>query len=182
EVPGRRIRYAIPGLRQVIGRVAPRLVVSSESNLNLSTLAAARLLPRAARPKVVLREVGSPSIAQFHDPYLQNRIAYRVLRMLYRFADRVVTLTEGARDDLTRNFAIPAHKISVMRSNAVIAPADAVRLAKWDGETGRELDLIVSVGRLSPEKDHRLLLRAMALLPAHRPWRLALVGEGPEQP
>ncbi|HZC55417.1 MAG TPA: hypothetical protein VE396_05125 [Xanthobacteraceae bacterium] len=54
-----------------------------------------RTLPRRNRPKLVLREVGSPSIAQRHDPYAQNRIAYGILRQFYRYADRVIALTEG---------------------------------------------------------------------------------------
>jgi glycosyltransferase involved in cell wall biosynthesis len=181
EIPGERIRYAIPGLRRAIRRLDPRLVVSSESNLNLFSLLAVRSLPRAGRPKLVLREVGSPSVAKACDPYRQNRLAYRLLRF-YRFADLVITLTEGARDDLIRNFGIPAHKIAVMPTNAVIPREAADRLSHWDGESGREKDLIVSVGRLSPEKDHRLLLRALGLLPRTRPWRLALVGDGAERP
>jgi len=181
DVPGRRIRYALPGLRRVIRAMAPRLVLSSESNLNLFSLLAVRSLPRKVRPKLVLREVGSPSFAKTHDPYLQNRFAYQLLG-LYRHADRVLTLTEGARDDLVENFAIPVSKVAVMRANAVVPSAAAERIAKWDGEAGRESDLIVSVGRLSPEKDHRTLLAALAMLPRWRSWRLALVGEGSERP
>ena len=182
ELSGGRIRYAIPGLRRLLRARAPRLVLSSESNLNLCTLAAARSLPPAVRPKIVLREVGSPSIAQSHDPYLQNRLAYRVLRRLYRYADRIITLTAGAREDLAANFGVPREKIAVMRANAVIPPTEAARLANWDGSSGRDPNLIVSVGRLSPEKDHKLLLRALALLPPERPWRLAVIGDGPERP
>jgi glycosyltransferase involved in cell wall biosynthesis len=180
EISGGRIRYAIPGLRRLIGALAPRLVLSSEASLNLCSLIAVHALSRASRPKLVLREVGSPSIALYHDPYRQNRVAYRILRHLYRHADRIITLTEGARHDLVRHFSAPDRMISVMHSNAVIPPDVAARLAGWDGEAGREPDLVVSVGRLSPEKDHLLLLRAMARL-RHRPWRLALVGDGPER-
>jgi glycosyltransferase involved in cell wall biosynthesis len=192
EVPGRHLRYAIPGLRRLIRGMAPgdtaladtppSLVVSSEASLNLCTLIAVRSLPRQSRPKLVLREVGSPSIAQYRDPYLQNRIAYRILRRVYAYADRIVTLTEGARRDLVQNFAVPDDMISVMLTNAVVPPAAADRIAQWDGETGRERDLIVSVGRLSPEKDQRTLIHAMRLLPACRPWRLAIVGDGSERP
>jgi glycosyltransferase involved in cell wall biosynthesis len=181
EIPGRRIRYALPGLRRLIPTVDPRLVLSSESNLNLCTLAAVKSLPRRRRPKLVLREVASPSAAQEHDPYLQNRIAYGLLRYLYRHADRIVVLTDGARTDLAQNFSIPAHKISVMRANAVIPPAVMERIKQWDGEDGREPNLIVSVGRLSPEKGHRQLLHAMTLVRSDRPWRLALVGDGSER-
>src|SRR5690242_264076 len=38
DIPGQRIRYAIPGLRRAIRRLKPRLVLGSESNLNLSCL------------------------------------------------------------------------------------------------------------------------------------------------
>ena len=181
EVPGRQLRYAVPGLRRLIRDTAPAVVVSSEASLNLCTLAAVRTLPRANRPKLVLREVGSPSIALHRDPYLQNRIAYRVLRRAYAYADRIVTLTDGARRDLIENFAVPDAAIAVMLTNAVVPPAMVSRLAQWDGESGREDDLIVSIGRLSPEKDQRTLIRAVSLLPAAQPWRLAIVGDGPER-
>jgi len=181
EVPGRQLRYAVPGLRGMIRAIAPALVVSSEASLNLCTLIAVRSLPRANRPKVVLREVGSPSIAQQRDPYLQNRIAYRILRRVYRYADCIIALTEGARRDLVANFAVAEQTISVMLTNAVVPPATVNRIAQWDGETGRDSDLIVCVGRLSPEKDQRTLISAVALLPPSRPWRLAIVGDGAER-
>jgi len=181
ELPGRKLRYALPGLRRAILALAPGIVVSSEAALNLCTLIAVRTLPRRRRPKLVLREVSSPSAAQHGDPYLQNRIAYRLLRLLYRRADRIVALTDGDRHDLVRLFSVPEDIIVVMPTNAVIAPATVRRLSQWDGESGRERDLIVCVARLSPEKDHRTLLRAMTLLPPQRPWRLAIIGDGPER-
>lgn len=181
ELPGGKLRYALPGLRRTIRLLAPAIVVSSEAALNLCALIAVHTLPRRGRPKLVLREVSSPSVAERGDPYLQNRIAYRLLRWLYRRADRIVALTEGDRHDLIRIFSVPEDIISVMTTNAVIAPATVRRLSQWDGETGRERDLIVCVARLSPEKDHRTLLRAMTLLPPQRPWRLAIIGDGPER-
>lgn len=182
EVPGRQLRYAIPSLRRLIRELAPAAVISSEASLNLCALIAVRTLRRASRPKLILREVGSPSVAQRRDPYLQNRIAYRILRRFYSYADRIITLTEGARRDLAENFAVPDPLIAVMLTNAVVPPAAANRIAQWDGEAGRENDLIVCIGRLSPEKDQRTLIRAVSLLPAAQPWRLAIVGDGPERP
>jgi glycosyltransferase involved in cell wall biosynthesis len=180
-VPGRRMRYAVPGLRRVIRTAAPSIVVSSGiPSLNLATLVAVRTLPRGRRPKVVLREAAVPSMAR-HDPSRSNRIAYRILRHLYRRADRIITLTDEAKRELVQNFSVPESLISVMHLNAVIPPSMVARMSQWDGETGRERDLIVCVGRLSREKDHRTLLRAMALMPPERSWRLAIVGDGPER-
>jgi glycosyltransferase involved in cell wall biosynthesis len=180
-VPERRMRYAISGLRRVIRALAPTVVVSSGiPSLNLTTLVAVRTLPRWQRPKLVLREGAVPSMAR-HDPSRPNRIAYRILRHLYPHADRVITLTDGARHDLARNFSVPESMISVMGTNAVLPPAIVNLIAQWDGDRDRESDLIVCIGRLSAEKDQHTLLRAMTLLPPDRRWRLAIVGEGPDR-
>ena len=181
-IPGGRIRHALPGLRRAF---APSLLGSSCAQNRPSISAAWRQCGRchrSNRPKVVLREVASPSPAQKHDPTWQGRVAYRILHRFYRHADRIITLTEGARRDLVENFSIPAEKVFVMRANAVITPDIVQRISQWDGEQGREPDLIVSVGRLSPEKDHLLLLRALALVGHRRPWRLVLVGDGSQRP
>ena len=152
EIAGGRMRYAIPGLRRLIRAVAPRYVLSSESSFNLLCLAAIRSLPWAERPKILMREVCSPTPAQNNDPYWQNRISYRILRRFFRYADQIITLTDGARRDLVENFSVPSDKVSTMWSNAVLTPEVSDRIARWDGEEGREPNLIVSVGRLSRRK------------------------------
>ena len=180
-VPERRIRYAVPALRRLIRTLAPTVIGSlGIPSLNLATLLAVRTLPREKRPKLVLREAAVPSMAR-HDPSWSNWIAYRALRHLYRQADRIIAQTDEVARELAQNFSVPETMISIMRLNAVIPPSLVQRLAQWDGEAGRERDLIVCVGRLSREKDHRTLLRAMTLMPSERPWRLAIVGDGPER-
>lgn len=176
----RRIRYALSAIRRAIRAAAPQMVLCSESSLNLACLAAVRTLPRKVRPLIVLREVASPSAAQQFDPSWQGRVAYRVLRHFYRYADCVITLTNGARRDLIENFLLPQEKVATMLSNAVITPDVTERIDGWDGESGRESGLVVSVGRLSPEKNQRLLLEAMTQ-DVDGSWRLALVGDGPER-
>lgn len=177
----RRIRYVFPALHRTLRSLAPNVVLSSGvPSLNLVTLLAVRALPRYARPKLVLRENSVPSMAR-HDPSRSNRMAYRLLRHLYRFADRILTLTDGAREDLIRFSSVPQGMVSVMRTNAVLPPTIVGRLLRWDGETGREADLIIWVGRLSAEKDPYTLLRAVSLLSPNRRWRLAMIGDGPQR-
>lgn len=177
-----RIRYAFRALQRILRSLAPNIVLSSGvPSLNLLTVLAVRTLPRSTRPKLVLRENSVPSMAR-HDPSRSNRMAYRLLRRLYRCADRIITLTEGSRDDLMRLFSVPGSMVSVMRTNAVLPPAIVDRLSQWDGESGRETGLIIWVGRLSAEKDPCTLLRAVSSLPPGRVWRLTMLGDGPERP
>lgn len=180
-VPGGRMRYAIPGLRSAIRALAPAVVVGSGiPSLNLAALIATQTLRHKERPKLMLREVAVPSMAH-RDPSRSNRIAYWILRYLYRRADCVITATEAARGDLLRIFSVPESHVALMPLNAAIPPAMVRRVAAWDGQAGRERDLIVCVGRLSAEKDQRTLLRAMTLIPPDRPWRLAIIGDGPDR-
>jgi glycosyltransferase involved in cell wall biosynthesis len=172
-IGGGKLRSAVPGLRRALLDRRPCALISAEAAPNLVAVMAARLVPRRVRPRIVLREVSSPSIAARLDPYRQNRIAYRLLRFAYRFADVVVTLTEGARRDLARNFGVPDRKLVRMSANAVLDDDAAER-----PDTKRESGLIVAVGRLSPEKDHATLIRAFAKL-GRREWRLEIAGDGP---
>lgn len=176
-----RIRRAVYGLRCAIRALKPTVVVGSGiPSLNLAVLLATLTLPQALRPKLVLREGAVPSMAQY-DPSRSNRIAYLLLRHLYKYADRIITLTEGSHRDMTHLFKVPGSIVSVMATNAVLPPAMEKWLAQSDSESGRESDLIVCVGRLSAEKGQQTLLRAVACLPLNRPWQLALVGEGPDR-
>jgi glycosyltransferase involved in cell wall biosynthesis len=181
RVQAQKLRSAVPALRATLLAEAPDVLLSSEAAQNIIAYLAVRSMPPARRPKLILREVASPSVALRRDAYLQNRLAYRVIGPVYRRADKVITLTDGARDDLVANFGVPFERIFVMRSNAVIDDETVERLAGWDGESGREPGLIVSIGRLSPEKDHLALVRAFSQIRTPGA-RLVLVGEGPLRP
>ena len=157
--------------------------MSSEAAANVVTFLAVRSLPAAVRPRLLLREVASPSVARVYDPYLQNRLAYRVVPWVYSRADRVLTLTQGGRKDLIENFKVPAERIDVLASNAVIDPVAEKRLASAaETNAPREPGLIVSVGRLSPEKDQLLIVEALARSPGLGQARLILIGDGPLRP
>lgn len=66
---------------------------------------------------------------------------------------------------------------------AVIGQGIDTSLFAPDGQTPDEQDLILSVGRLSPVKDHPTLLKAVDLMRQRRPrrFRVVIVG-GPAQP
>lgn len=179
-VEAAQLRTAIPALRRTVDALRPRVVMSSEAAANVVTFAAVRSLPQARRPLLLLREVASPSIARSADPYAQNRLAYRFVPFVYPRATRVLALAEGTRRDLIENFSVPPERIAVLGSNAVIAPETEARLAAAAAaDVPREPGLIVSVGRLSPEKDHALIIEALAREPRLGAARLALVGDGP---
>ena len=173
-----RLAFGLGAISAVL-KAKPLAFVSSEAAANVATILASRLLARC-RSRIILREVASPLDAAANDPYWQNRLAYRLVPYAYRRAELVLTFTEGVRRDLIDAFDIPGHKVIALGTNAVITAHMRTRLEA--AARAPESALVVSVGRLSPEKDHVTLISAFALLLRRLPdARLVIVGEGRER-
>jgi glycosyltransferase involved in cell wall biosynthesis len=112
--------------------------------------------------------------AERNDPKRQDLgpIWTRLRRLAYRRADLVTANSRGAVDALA-NF-VPRTRLAFV-PNPLPAPPKC-NPALLDAPT------ILSIGRLKRQKGHDVLLRAFALFAARHPqWRLAIIGEGPEQ-
>ncbi len=136
------------------------------------------------RLRVVINahELLSQHVDHFFTP--PGRILMRgLVRTVFPFADRFVAVAEGVRQDLIRNFGIPAERIVVVHN-----PLDLTRIRRLAcqpvaafGRTAAQGPLIVAVGRLVRLKNFDLLLRAFARLPASWDARLAIIGDGEER-
>jgi len=108
---------------------------------------------------------------------------YSILdRIALHRANHIVAVSDNVRKRL-RRFAIPASKITVIQNGI-----DTARFASANPALRQEFHLngktvIGAVGRLSSEKGHSFLLRAVARIAEEFP-NLAVVfaGSGPEQP
>lgn len=113
--------------------------------------------------------------------------AYNELdRWSLRTARKVLTVSKPFRDELAAK-GVPLGRIKVIH-NAIAAgwglagrePQRAEQLrAAW--KIPAKAKVILIVGRLSLEKDHVALLRAVSGLTSHEPVHLVIVGDGPER-
>jgi len=115
-------------------------------------------------------------------------------RARYEAAARIVAISQWVAEQLVESGA-PKEKISVVYEGVEI-PANprlqSPHLARmrWgvagvadDAKVARESPLLGSVGVLSPDKGHELLIRALAeLRKEYRGCRLLLAGDGPSRP
>lgn len=126
----------------------------------------------------------------FHHGYtttnLKNRLYNQLDRWSLRAADRVVTVCASFAADLERSGAA-REPISVQhlpfRPFPAVPPDRAILLRRELGLAG-EMRVLVTVGRLSKEKGHDDLIRAVARLRDQAPdlpCCLLVVGRGPEQ-
>ncbi|HEY6962932.1 MAG TPA: glycosyltransferase [Gaiellaceae bacterium] len=103
----------------------------------------------------------------------------RAVRALSRASDVVVGVGPASTRALVAAGLDPAHARTIF--NAVEpSDVDASATAAVRSELAGDGELVVTVGRYVPEKDHALLLDAVALLAPRRPrLRVAIVGVGP---
>lgn len=95
------------------------------------------------------------------------------------FIDLFVGLSEPMRAEIARSIRVPPGRIAVI-PNPVLSSDDLQRLSEPPSSTQRIGRRFVAVGRLSRQKNHRLLLRAFARI-AGADDRLQLVGDGAER-
>ncbi|MEW6001943.1 MAG: glycosyltransferase [Nitrospirota bacterium] len=105
-----------------------------------------------------------------------------LVKVFYRFAERVIAVSEGIRSDLIQGFNIRPDKISVIYN-----PVDLNRIAALSSLPVEHpffkdaVPLVISVGRFVWQKRFDTLIKAFSLVLKEIDARLILVGEGPEK-
>ena len=131
-----------------------RIIVSFGTETNLFAL----LAGIGSKNKIIISERNDP-----------NQCNFKMLRnLIYRLADHFVFQTEDARQYFSKKIA----------DKGVVIPNPLAKEMKKDFSGERTRD-IVAVGRLEPQKNHRMLLQAYQLFDRKYPgYRLVLYGKG----
>ena len=134
------------------------------------------------RGRLVLTEHGHVSYeaAVEHGHNLLLRNMPRVIRRVYPWADALVAVDRGILEDLTERVGVD---LSGVDTEVIPNPVDVDRVQAMGAERAPERGVgrptVVTVGRLSPQKNQRLLIQAFAQLDPGS--RLVIVGDGPER-
>lgn len=104
----------------------------------------------------------------------------RRMRALYRRADGCIAVSNGIRDDLHEQLAVPKTRIQVL-PNPVITPELYQRAEEDPGHPWfrpGEPPVVLGVGALRQQKDFATLIHAFASVRRERSCRLVILGEG----
>jgi N-acetylgalactosamine-N,N'-diacetylbacillosaminyl-diphospho-undecaprenol 4-alpha-N-acetylgalactosaminyltransferase len=108
---------------------------------------------------------------------LNGAITKAVMRLTYPYADQVIAVSEGVKDDLMTNFGVHGAKIRVVY-NAIDTDRICERALEAPS-TRVPRPYIVSAGRLVPSKNFRLLIEAYRASSIDE--NLVILGEGAER-
>jgi glycosyltransferase involved in cell wall biosynthesis len=181
NLDARRVLASIPGLIRYLRRERPAAMLTSMNYVNVVGIWA-RALARV-ETRLVVNEQNALSLEAGHSPRRRHRLLPRLIGRFYPWADRIVSVARGTADDLARTTGLPRERIEVVH-NPIVTP-ELKELAKTSVDhpwfRPGEPPVVLSVGRLSQQKDFGTLVRAFARVRDRRPARLVILGEGPER-
>lgn len=165
---------ALWGLIRYLRREGPTTLMSTLTGANLVAVLAKSLARSPAR--LVLREANT---ALNH----RSSLTQWAVRLLYPLADAVIAVSQGVRQDLIDRIGLSPDKITHIPNPVdmatLIRQADERIDHSWFGEG--QPPVIISLGRLTGQKDFATLICAFARLRQARPARLMILGEGIER-
>lgn len=124
-------------------------------------------------PAILCEQTASFSFYRNSTPFRAWAVT-ALIRKLYPLSDGIVAASTLVGDDLVQA-GVPFHKVKVVYNPIPFQVNPAVSQSQRKCEKR-----VVTIGRLSEEKDHQTLLRAFAIVNAQIPdARLAIVGQGP---
>lgn len=169
EVIGRGHARSIWRLARLLRRLRPDVSLSAMAASNLKHAAAALLAGRSARAILSYHAFASS------EPRRLSQIGYWLLPLLSRLTARTVAVSDVLGRDLTSRWgAKPTRTVTCY--NPVHVGPDISRPLVAEAPP-----LVLTAGRLVPDKDMAMIVRAFARATGKRPSRLVILGEGPER-
>lgn len=176
-----RALASLPALMRYLRRERPAALLSTLERSCIVALWARRLTGTSTR--IVVNVQNHISVDSKNAPNIRVKYMPRFVGRFYPWADAITTVSRGVAEDLAHVMHVPPERVRVI-FNPVISDdlfAAAAEPIEHPWFAAGMPPVILSVGRLSPQKDFDLLLRAFARVRASRSARLIVLGEGPER-
>jgi glycosyltransferase involved in cell wall biosynthesis len=181
DLQASRILTAFPKLTRYLRTHRPEAMLSTLTFANVVATWACRWVRHA--PRLVLREANTVSAISGPSSGLKNRLIPYLIHWFYLWADRVVAVSEAARDDLIRTTGVPADLVTTIYNPVVtdelLEKAQEPLDQPWFAEDAPPV--ILGVGRLEPQKDFETLIRAFHQVQSEQEARLVILGKGSER-
>lgn len=172
-----RVLASLPHLIKYLRRESPCALLATQMHANIVALWANRL--SGSRSRIVIREaniISYPNKGKFK----RANILPCLSRWFYSWADGIVAVSNGVADDMTINLGIQRARIVTIYNPVMLDDLinKARQALKHDWFVSDGIPVILSAGRLTPQKDFTTLIRAFSLVRKDKRARLMILGEG----
>lgn len=168
NLEAQRVRNSLKPLMRYLKTTHPDVLISTMPDQNMVT-AFAHLLSKH-KSRLVLREASTPSVRK------STWFTKNLLKLSYKYADSIVAVSEGAKQDIVSFFNIHPDKITVIYNPVLPEKLVPDKYLRKNKPTVR----IVSAGRLVKEKGFDDIIKAIGFLKDKENIELIIYGIGPE--
>ena len=172
-----RLRFSWLRLASVLRRERPDVLFSTSSGGNLIAALAHRLAFDPGRRLVLSERNTFSQVRREKRPHWLPVVT--MTRRFYSRADRIIAVSEGVAKDLVKSLALPEDLVTAIHNPVVDEELYELAERPIDHPWIKEgIPIVLAVGRLVPQKDYPLLLRAFSRIRKGRQARLIVLGEG----
>ena len=166
ELTCRRARFAWPQILRALRRKSPSTVIATSTRLNILLI----LVKPFVQSIFVIRQATTLSAVR--------GIEWILYRILCRYADRVVCLSNAMLEDVRKNLGIPPSRLVRIYNPAPCEEISLQLIGAANPFTNDEIPIVIC-GRLAYPKGLDIMLEAMRLISREFPAvRLHVVGDG----
>jgi glycosyltransferase involved in cell wall biosynthesis len=182
DLKASRALTSLPALVRYLRNEQPDAMLSVFGYVNIIASWAWRL--SGVRTRLLLNEQNTVSLESGNAARWRGRLVPWLIKHFYPWANGIVVVSHGVRDDMAQLTKIPQERITVIYNPSVVGAevwekAHAPLDHPWFKPD--QPPVLVAVGRLQMQKDYPTLLHAFAQVRKNRPVRLLILGEGKER-
>lgn len=171
--------FSSRAFKDIIEKERPHLIVSFLPNSNIITLLT-KILFKTTIP-ICCSDRNNVSLEIKRLPYPTLRRIFS--KTIYKKADMYIAISEGVKENLIRNFKFPEKKIVTIYNGVNRDYVEAQSHEPLEGKikdilSNKEIYKIITVGRLTAQKNHECLLKAFRQVTRTLNCHLFILGEG----
>ena len=169
---------SVPALTRYLRRKTPDVLFSQMHYANVVSVVSHRLTARDTALVLTEHTVFGEGDST------KDKLMFALARQLHPLADHVLAVSTGVAESIRNEVEISSERLSVV-NNPIVTPAVHERATARVGHPwlrSTDVDVVLGVGRLMPEKDFTTLVEAVALARERNPsLHLIVLGKGPRR-
>ena len=171
---------SFPSIIKYLKKEQPEILISG-LHANIPVLFAKKI--SKVNTRVIITEHNTFSFQNKLLPKPYKILNLFLTRLIYPYADRILAVSNGVADDLMNVTGLKNEKLMTIYNpiitNEIINKAVSHLDHPWFYPD--EPPVIISIGRLSEQKNFKILIRAFAKVCKYKSARLMILGEGEER-
>ncbi len=175
-----RLRYSLPGVCQYLLKANPDVLLSAMNPPNIISLLATMITPVDTRCAISVHCSISPVYTDTESS--KRKLILKGMKSLYNHSDQVITVSEGVAQDVSMTLGINRSATKVIYNPFSIGDIQSQSTDSVDHPWfNSNSQVVLSAGRLSPEKDFTTLLRAFHQVSQGTDRKLVILGDGKQR-